>query len=446
MKSIVQSEKHMPKTKAPSGAESKQLREPKGMHDILPADQPYWEKIEKAMKDLAEFYNFKKIETPVLEYASLYEKGTGEETDIVQKEMYVLKTKGGDTLALRPEYTPAIMRSYAEYSLGRMGQPQKLYYFGPVFRHDAPQAGRYRQFSQIGFEVIGGPNDPLYDAQIITIFQHVLEALKVKGMDLRINSIGCRVCRPLYKKQIQNYYRAHEKKICADCQRRFKTSPLRLLDCKNAQCQEFKEKAPNILDKLCNACSNHLKSVLEYLDEVGISYRLDPHLVRGLDYYSRTVFEFGIEGKGSEFGSVCGGGRYDYLMETLGGRPTPAVGWAAGVERIIEVLKAQEVKILPRETKKVFVAHAGDLAKKKALKLVETLREANIPVLESLAKESLKAQLKTADKDKATIAVILGQKEIYEESIIIRDLKSGLQETFPSHRMVEEVKKRLRAD
>lgn len=419
---------------------------PKGMHDILPADQPYWDRVAKAMKDLAEFYNFGKIETPILEDAALFMRGVGEETDIVEKEMYTLKTKGGDVLALRPENTAGVIRAYLQNGMSRLGQPQKLWYIGPYFRHENPQAGRTRQFHQTGFEIVGGVNDPIYDAQIIIITMKFLETLKIQSLSLQVNSIGCRVCRPLYKKQLQAYYRNHEKSLCPNCQRRLKTNPLRLLDCKNEKCQPLKEKAPNILDKLCTTCSHHLKCVLEYLDEVGISYLLNNQLVRGLDYYSKTVFEPMVEGDGENLGSLGGGGRYDYLAEMIGGKSTPAVGVALGIERIIEVMKLQQVKLPKRVMKRVFVAHAGELAKKKCLKLIEHLREEGIPVFEALSRESLKAQLKAADKEDASLALIIGQKEVYEDSAIVRDLKTGLQESFPFPKMFDEVKKRLKAE
>ena len=227
--------------------------------------------------------------------------------------MYTLRTKGGDLLALRPEYTPGICRAYLEHGMSRLPQPQKLFYFGPVFRHDRPQLGRYRQFTQIGFEILGGQNDPIYDAEIITIVSNLLAELKIKNPTLKINSIGDRVCRPNYKRQLQNYYKNYEKELCEDCVRRLKTNPLKLLDCKQPQCQPFKEKAPNFLDKLCSTCKAHFRAVLEYLEEVGIAYEVDPRLVRGLDYYNRTVFEFFADGKEAEIGALGGGGRYDYL-------------------------------------------------------------------------------------------------------------------------------------
>ena len=416
----------------------------KGMHDVLPVDQPYWDKITAAASEIARAYGFGRIEPPVLEFADLYNKTSGEESDVVQKEMYTLKTKGGDVLALRPEYTPGVARAYMEHALSRLGQPQKLFSMGPIFRHERPQLGRARQFTQIDFETLGGVNDPIYDAEIISMFWDLLGELKIKNSTLKLNSIGCRVCRPIYKKQLTNYYKNHEKELCASCVERLAKNPLRLLDCKEEGCIKLKEKAPNFLDKLCVTCSGHFKSVLEYLDEVMIPYELDNRLVRGLDYYSRTVFEMYAEGKEAEIGALPAGGRYDYLMEMIGGSLTPAVGGACGVERLIAVMKAKEIAVAAKNGKRVFLAHAGDLAKKKAFALLKELRSRDIMVSEALAKESLKAQLKSADKEGIGLALILGQKEIYENSVIVRDLVTGVQEAVLLEKLPEEIKKRLK--
>jgi histidyl-tRNA synthetase len=434
-----------PKPTLPNVAPQKPrgFQAPKGMHDRLPADAPYWDKIESVVRGLARSYNFGYIETPILEFEELYRKTTGEESDIVEKEMYTLKTKGGDGFALRPEYTPGVCRAYLEHAMSRLGQPQKLQYMGPVFRHDRPQLGRLRQFTQIGFEIIGGQNDPAYDAEVILIASDLLTELKISNTVLKINSIGCRICRPIYKKQLQNFYKNHEKEICEACLRRVKNNPLKLFDCKDPQCAELKMKAPNFLDKLCVMCSAHFKSVLEYLDEVQVPYLLDHTLVRGLDYYSRTVFEIVAEGPESDIGSLLGGGRYDYLMEMIGGHMTPALGFASGAERLIAVMKARNIVPAVRREKKVFVAHAGELAKKKAFALLRRLREQGLLATESLAKESLAAQLKVAGKEGLPIALIMGQKEIYEDSVILRDLKNGTQESVPLPKIIAEIKKRL---
>lgn len=453
--------KTVDKIKKDKAATRIMLRAPKGMHDILPADQPYWEKVESAARDLARFYGFQRLEPPILEYADVFKKTEEEGNAMVEKEMYTLKTKGGDLLALRPEYTPSNVRAYVEHGLSRLGQPQKLFNFGPLFRHDRPQLGRFRQFTQIGFEVIGGLNDAIYDAMVILMWTKLLKELKLfsegtvsavnkadapgeKGVVLRINSIGCRVCRPNYKKQLYNYYKNRERELCVDCIRQLRTNPLRLLDCKKEECAKLKDRAPNFLDKICVTCSKHFKEVLEYLDELTISYVLDNHLVRGLDYYNRTVFEIFAEGPGKDIGSLAGGGRYDYLAEFLGGHLTPAVGGAGGVERLIAAMKARNIQITAKNPRRVFLVHAGDSAKKKAFKLMRDLMAEGIQVSEALAKESLKAQLKSADKEGVQIALILGQKEIYESSVIVRDMRTGLQESVNLGKIVNEIKKRWR--
>jgi len=429
--------------KANEKATVKSFQAPRGMHDLLPSDAPYWEKIEGVVREIAHAHDFSRLEPPILEFADLYNKTSGEESDVVEKEIYTLKTKGGDMLALRPEYTPGISRAYLQNGLSRLGQPQKLFYFGPVFRHDRPQLGRYRQFTQIGFETLAGPNDPIYDAEIISMFTDLLAELKIKDITLKINSIGCRVCRPIYKKQLVNYYKNHEKDLCENCRERLKTNPLRLLDCKEEHCIALKDKAPNFLDKLCVTCCNHFKGVLEYIGEIGISYELDHHLVRGLDYYSRTVFEMYAKGN-EEIGALVGGGRYDYLMEMIGGHLTPAMGGSCGVERVIAVLRARDIAIAPKDAKRVFLAHAGDLAKKKAFLLLKDLRARGIVVAEALAKESLSAQLKVANKEGINLALILGQKEIYENNVIMRDLSTGTQEAIMLDKLPDEIKRRLK--
>lgn len=431
-------------TKNKKNENSRFLQAPRGMHDVLPEEQAWWSRVREKATELAGFYNFKRIDTPVIETAAVFKRGIGEETDIVEKEMYFVKTKGADVLALRPEATAGIMRAYLEHHMNRSAQPQKLYFEGPLFRHDAPQTGRFRQFSQVDFEIIGGLNDPIYDVQVILLFQRLLEELKLKNIALKVNSIGCRVCRPLYKRQLQNYYRNYEKALCASCTRRLKTNSLRLLDCKEVSCVPVKEHAPNFFDKLCVTCSNHLKAVLEYADELKISYLLDNQLVRGLDYYSKTVFEFFVDGPGSELGALAGGGRYDYLAELLGGRLTPAVGGAAGIERLIAAMKLQEVRPAEKDRRRVFLIHVGDMAKKKSLNIIEVLRSAGIGVAESLGRESLKAQLKTADKEGIDIALIFGQREFFEGTIIVRDLRKSLQENVQLAKLVPEIKKRLK--
>lgn len=432
------------KSATPEQKERHDIIAPKGMHDVLPAEWIVWDRVIAASKKFAEFYNFGRIDTPILEHAELFERGVGVDTDAVQKEMYVLRTKGGDVLALRPEGTASVVRAYLEHRMARMNPLQKLWYVEKMFRHERPQAGRLRQFTQIGFEILGGTNDPFYDAQIILISYRILEDLKLKNLALKVNSIGCRVCRPIYIKQLQNYYKNRVKDLCKNCEQRLTTNPLRLLDCKEPKCAELKLHAPNFYDKLCATCSTHFASVLEYLDQLAIPYMLDNFLVRGLDYYSRTVFEIYIDGPGGEIGALFGGGRYDYLFEMIGARQAPGVGSAVSIERIVEAMRLQETATPERKDKRVFLVHVGEMAKKKLLNIAEDLRKAGIPISEAVGKDSLKAQMKLADKERARLALILGQKEIFEQSIIIRDLKGSAQETIPLSRMVEEVKKRFK--
>ncbi|MFA4999590.1 MAG: histidine--tRNA ligase [Parcubacteria group bacterium] len=421
---------------------------PKGMRDLLPEEYPYWEKALNAAAEIADFYDFGHIETPILEHADLFSRGIGLSTDIVEKEMYVLKTKGGDSLALRPESTAPIMRSFIENGMSRLPQPVKLWYFGPHFRHENPQAGRYRQFYQAGFEIVGGESDPVFDAEIIIAATHFTERMKIKNVVLEMNSIGCRQCRGIYRKKLQDYYRKETESvskrkgrvICKDCERRLETNPLRLLDCKEENCAELRANAPSILDSLCSPCRTHFKGVLEFIDEVQIPYAINPYLVRGLDYYNRTVFElFAEDGKIA----LGGGGRYDYLAEMIGGRSTPAVGVALGLDRIINLLKEREINSEPKRRERAFIAHVGDTARKKIFTLMEEFYKNGVKIIEALGKDSLQAQLKVADKEGCPIALIIGQKEVYEETVIVRDMKTGTQENVPTGKIVEEVKKRL---
>jgi len=409
----------------------------KGMRDILPADWPLWDKIISVGRELAEYYSFFRIETPILEEAGLFAKGVGEGTDIVDKEMYAFKTKGGGQLALRPEYTAPVMRSYLEHGFSHLPQPQRFYYFGPLFRHENPQAMRYRELRQFGFEVIGSA-DAVYDAEVITAAVRFLEGLKIKNISLQINSIGCRVCRPNYVKKLVEFYKKQD--VCRDCKKRLETNPLRVLDCKDKKCLELRASAPSVLDHLCQNCRTHFRSVLEYLDEISLPYVLNPSLVRGLDYYSRTVFEiFAAE----EEVSLAGGGRYDYLAELLGGRPTPAIGVGIGLDRLVEVIKKNGNLSPGRIKPKIFLIHVGEVAKRKSFSIIEELRRAGVPVAAELGRDSLSAQMELASKAEAPLALIFGQRESYEESIIIRDMKTGVQEAVPLTKMVEEVKRRI---
>ncbi len=418
---------------------------PTGMSDILPGDQKYFKKIYEAVEKIADFYGFEKIDTPIVEDEEVFEKGTGDSTDIVKKEMFSFKTKGGDALALRPEGTPGIVRAYIENGMQTWPQPVKLWYFGPFFRYEHPQAGRYRQFWQFGFEILGEAG-PVIDAQIIQIFYNILDELKIKGASIEINSVGDSLCRPYYKKLLSNYFKSRESSLCNECRRRAKENILRVLDCKEEKCQPIKADAPQILDHLCEECKAHFKEVLEFLDEIEVPYQLNPYLVRGLDYYTKTVFEIVSphENEQEKRLELGGGGRYDRLVKLLAGRDTPACGAAAGVERIIMLMKKQGIRLDEEKVVSVFLSQIGDLAKKKSLKLLNDFRLAKISVGESFGRDSLKAQMNRADKLSARFTLILGQKEALEGTVIIRDMENGRQKTVKLENAVKEVKEMLR--
>jgi histidyl-tRNA synthetase len=425
-------------------AKKPKFQSPTGMHDILPPEQKYFQKIYEVSENIANFYEFQRIETPILEETELFSKGIGLATDIVGKQMFSLRTKGGDHLTLRPEGTAPVVRAYIEQGMANLPQPVKLWYFGPNFRYEKPQAGRYRQFWQFGFEVLGEEN-PVIDAQIIQIFYNILKELKIKNLIVEINSIGDSQCRPYYKKLLMSYFRSRESSLCADCRRRLRENPLRILDCNEEKCQRIISQAPQMIDHLCENCHSHFKEVLEFLDEIELPYHLNPYLVRGLDYYTKTVFEIYEESEeGRAQGALTGGGRYDALVKLLGGKDTPAVGASAGIERIIAAMKTKAIR-LPQESRpKVYLAQLGTLAKRKSLRLLEDFRKAKIQVSESFGRDSLKAQLARADRIGVKYTLILGQKEALEGTIIIRDMKTGRQETIKIEKAVREIKKKLK--
>ncbi|MFA6495205.1 MAG: histidine--tRNA ligase [Candidatus Paceibacterota bacterium] len=412
----------------------------KGMHDVLPADFAYIERFEKILKKVAAFYGFERIESPIAEDIKLFERGTGLTSEIVQKQMFMVKSQGGEgVLALRPEFTPGVARAYIESGLVHTMLPAKFYYEGAVFRHEQPQHGRFRQLHQIGFEIFGS-DDPAYDAQVVMGIYKLFDESKLKNVVIKINSIGCKNCRPVYVKKLKEYYKDKQGKLCRDCAKRYGDNPLRLLDCKEEKCALLKADAPQVLDYLCVPCKRHFTAVLEYLDATQVPYLIDQTLVRGLDYYTRTVFELFAEGFD---GALAGGGRYDYLFETLGGPKLASVGAALGVERAVMALKAQNVPSLARSGAKALLIYMGDEAKKKAFVLLEEFYHAGIVVHEAFSRDSLKSQLRVADKEGVALALILGQREVFEEVIIVRDMKSGTQETVPLKRVVDEVKKRI---
>jgi len=419
------------------------FQSPTGMHDILLEEQKYFQKIYEVCEDIANFYQFQKIETPILEETELFSRGIGFSTDIVGKQMFTLRTKGGDYLTLRPEFTASIVRAYIEHGMFNLPQPVKLWYFGPCFRYEHPQAGRFRQFWQFGFEVLG-EESPVIDTQVIQIFYNILREIRLKKLIIEINSIGDNQCRPYYKKLLVSYFKSREMALCADCRRRLRENPLRILDCKEEKCQRIISQAPQMIDHLCESCHSHFKEVLEFLDEIGLPYHLNPYLVRGLDYYTKTVFEIYEESpEGRALGALAGGGRYDALTKLLGGKDTPGCGGAGGIERIINLMKTRQLRLKKEREPEIFLAQLGNLGKRKSLRLLEDFRKAKIQIAESFGRDSLKAQLARADKLGVKHTLILGQQEALEGTIIVRDMASGKQETIKIEKVVREMKRRI---
>jgi len=400
---------------------------PRGTFDILPEEHAYWKYVEEKAAFLCRLYGYQPLTTPIFEDAKVFTKTVTGGTDIVDKEMYIFEDKGGQELALRAEGTAPVCRAYLEHGLFNLPQPVKLYYIGPAFRYERPQSGRYRQHHQFGFEALGEA-DPALDAEVIEMAQHFFHSLGLSQFTIRLNSIGCRVCRPGYLEVLKQHYSGYADRLCPDCKVRAVKNPLRLLDCKQLSCQEIARTAPKITDYLCHECQLHFQSVQTYLGVIRIPFELNPRLVRGLDYYTRTVFEIEPRDNGGQ-STLGGGGRYDNLIEELGGKPTPGVGFACGLERIILNLKKQKLDIPALPKPDVFVAYLEGEAKTEAIKLAAELRKAGIALAMATGDKSLKGQMRQANSLGISYAVILGEREISERNVVLRDMRSGEQKT-----------------
>ena len=400
----------------------------RGTTDILPAEQPYWRYVEKAIAEITRLYGYQRIDTPMFEDTGLFRRSAGEYTDIVQKEMYTFDDRGGNSLTLKPEGTPPVCRAYVQHGFNNLPQPVKLYYISPIFRYDRPQAGRYRQHYQFGYEAIG-EDDPAIDAEVIDMAWRFYKSLGLVKISLQLNSIGCKVCRPPYLDALKDYYQQHDVKLCADCKTRLDKNPLRLLDCKQASCQGIAQNAPRSIDELCPECAAHFTQLQKYLGRLGIPFLINHRLVRGLDYYTRTVFEIQPEDEGSQ-SAIGGGGRYDGLIEELGGKPTPALGFATGIERIILNLKKQGIGVTTPPPLQVFIAYLGDPARDQAIKLTAGLRQKGISAVTATGGKSLKAQLRQANSLGARHVVIIGEDEVKAGTVTLRHMADARQETI----------------
>lgn len=416
---------------------------PRGTKDILPERIGTWRYVEEKIRELCARYGFSEIRTPMFEHTELFQRGIGDTTDVVEKEMYTFTDRGGRSLTLRPENTASAVRAYLENKLYADAPVTKLFYIGSMFRFDRPQKGRFREFHQFGVEVLG-EQSPLVDAEIILLAVRFLASLGLTDLVLSLNSVGDAACRSQYRAKLQDFFRDKLADMCEDCRTRFERNPMRLLDCKNEKCQALSQGAPEITACLCDDCRDHFLKVQAYLTAAGIRYTLAPRLVRGLDYYTRTAFEIKYAPLGAQ-SAVAGGGRYDGLIEEIGGAPAPGIGFAVGLERVMVALEMQNLAAPEEETADAFLIALGDAAQQAVFPLLIGMRDKGLRVVMDYAGRSLKSQMRAADKARARFAVILGDTELAEHTAVLRDMSSGEQRRVPLSDLINtlcvEVKK-----
>ena len=396
------------------------IQKPKGTKDLLPEESYKWQEVEAKVKKVLESYNFKEIRVPVFEHTELFQRGVGETTDVVQKEMYTFDDKGGRSITLRPEGTAGVVRAYLENGMGSMPSPVKLWYNMGMYRYENVQKGRLREFHQIGAELIGS-GSYLADVDVILMANNIFKSLNIPDISLNINSIGCPKCRGEYQKILKEFIGKNLNDYCDTCKTRFEKNPMRILDCKEKRCKEFNQGAPMMIDYLCDECEEHFENVKSMLNNLGVKYQIDSGIVRGLDYYTKTVFEFVDEKSGL---TALGGGRYDGLVEEFGGQPTPAVGFATGVERIMELYN-QNNNLEDTKIPEIYILSLGTEENKKALEISEGLREKGIIVEKDIFERSFKSQMKYADKIKAKNLLVIGENEINQGKAKIKNMQTG---------------------
>lgn len=401
------------------------IQGPKGTQDLLPEQTTRWQAVEQVMREEAALFGYGEIRTPVFEHTELFQRSVGETTDVVQKEMYTFNDKGGRSITLRPEGTAGAVRALLEHALYNDGLPVKLYYFTSCYRYEKPQAGRLREFHQFGVEAFGSA-DPIADAETILLAKSIFDRLRLKGYTIEINSIGCPECRARYHKALKEYFTASVDQLCDTCKDRLDRNPMRILDCKNPSCAELAKDAPIMLDYLCDDCREHFDGVKSYLDSADVTYTVNPKIVRGLDYYTRTVFEF-VSGDLGAQSTFCGGGRYDGLVSEMGGKPLPALGYAIGLERLMMILQAQGIELPAAPACELFVAALGQDAQKLAFRLVRQMRECSVLAQFDSCGRSLKAQMKYADKIGAAYTLVLGGDELQSGRGRLKNMQTGEQ-------------------
>ena len=400
-------------------------KKPRGTEDVLPRDSYRWQFLENLFREEARAFGYRELRTPVFEHTNLFERGVGDTTDVVQKEMYTFLTKGGDSITLRPEGTAGAARAFLEHGLHNDPLPIKAYYLTSCYRYEKPQAGRLREFHQFGMECYG-TSHPAADAELITAAANIFDRMGLQNIRLEINSIGCPKCRAEYHKALTAYFSQYQNELCEDCQERLDRNPMRLLDCKVPHDHEIAQGAPTVLDYLCDECRDHFDDVKSYLDANGVAYSVNPTIVRGLDYYTKTVFEF-ISGDIGAQSTICGGGRYDGLIEELGGNPLPALGFAAGIERLLMTLDAQGIEIPSPAPCDIYIGSMGENAHKKAGELCNSLRKAGLYAEFDVVGRGLKAQMKYANKIGARYSMVLGDDEIASGSAKLKHMATGEQ-------------------
>lgn len=402
---------------------------PRGTYDILPAQSYKWQHLIRKFQDHAAAFGYAEISTPIFEQSGLFERSSGESSDVVQKEMYRFTDRKGREFALRPEGTAPVVRSFVENAWDSSGAKTKLYYIGPMFRYDRPQAGRYRQFWQYGIEFFGSQH-PFYDAEVIALLWTYLTGLGLKKVQLRLNSVGCPNCVSGYEAALREYFQPHLEQLCGDCHQRYQIKPKRLLDCKVPSCKAIAKGAPSQLDHLDDDCRQHFAEVRQQLDLAGVPYEIDPRIVRGLDYYSHTAFEVIFEGLGAQ-NSLAGGGRYNYLVEQVGGKSVPAIGFAGGFERLILAMEEEGIQIGEQPQPDVYAMAMGAEANRVLIPLIFSLRNHGVRVEHDPEKASFKAQMKAANHSQARFALIIGEDELAAGACILKDMQSGEQQSLP---------------